>query len=102
MIYVIATVQLNEGSRDNFLKIFHALVPQVRAEEGCLEYGPTIDIATNIGIQPPPRENVVVIVEKWASVEALEKHLMTPHMNEYRKTVKDLVQGMTIQILQPV
>lgn len=102
MIYVIATIEVKAGGRDEFLKIFHALVPKVHAEEGCLEYGPTIDIATNIGIQPPPRENVVVIVEKWASVEALENHLMAPHMADYRKAVKDLVTGMTIQILQPV
>ena len=43
MIHVIATIDLVEGQRAAFLKEFHALVPLVRAEAGCLEYGPAID-----------------------------------------------------------
>jgi quinol monooxygenase YgiN len=38
MIHVIATIELVEGQRAAFLKEFQALVPQVRAEVGCLEY----------------------------------------------------------------
>ncbi len=101
MICVLATIEVKEGMREAFLEKFKALVPKVHAEEGCLEYGPMIDLPTNIPAQGPPRDNVVVVVEKWASVEALEKHLMAPHMLEYRKEVKDIVVGMQLQILQP-
>jgi len=100
VICVIATIEVAQGQREEFLAQFHQIVPIVRAEEGCLEYGPMIDIATNIGLQPPARDDVVVVVEKWASVEALEKHLMAPHMVEYRKAVNSLVLGTQLQVLQ--
>ncbi|HAB11390.1 MAG TPA: antibiotic biosynthesis monooxygenase, partial [Planctomycetaceae bacterium] len=40
MIFVLATIELAEGRRDDFLAAFQQVVPLVRAEEGCLEYGP--------------------------------------------------------------
>ena len=71
MLHVIATIQLAPGRRADFLKEFHALVPLVRAEEGCLEYGPTVDSPTSIPAQGVPRADVVTVIEKWASVAAL-------------------------------
>jgi quinol monooxygenase YgiN len=101
MIHVIATIDLNEGCRDAFLAEFHKLIPLVRAEQGCLEYGPTIDVATGIAAQPPVRENVVTIIEKWESLEHLKRHLNAPHMLEYRPRVKDLVVKTTLAVLAP-
>lgn len=101
MIHVIATIELNAGKRDAFLAEFHKLVPQVRAEAGCLEYGPAIDVATDISAQIPLRENVVTVVEKWEDLPALKAHLVAPHMLDYRPRVKELVKGTTLQILGP-
>ncbi len=101
MICVLATIEVQPGHRDEFLAQFRQIVPKVQAEDGCLEYGPMVDFATNLEAQPPERENVVVVVEKWQSVDALEAHLMTPHMVEYRKAVKSLVLGMQLQVLGP-
>jgi quinol monooxygenase YgiN len=101
MIHVIATVELAEGKREAFLAEFRKVVPLVRAEVGCLEYGAAVDVPTGIPVQLPQRENVVTIVEKWESVEALKAHLQAPHMAAYRPRVKDLVVGTTLQVLQP-
>lgn len=101
MIYVIATIQVKPGQRDTFLGHFRALVPEVLREDGCLEYGPTIDVPTNIGSQPDARDDVIVILEKWESVEHLEAHLIAPHMLTYRQQVKDLVETTGLQVLQP-
>lgn len=101
MIHVIATVDVVEGKRDAFLTEFRTVVLLVRAENGCLEYGPTVDVATGLAAQAPPRENVVTVVEKWASLEALHAHLQAPHMTEYRGRVKDLVVGVRLQVLRP-
>lgn len=101
MIFVIATIETQPDRRTDFISEFLKIVPEVLAEEGCIEYGPTIDAATNISAQPAPRENVVTIVEKWESLEALEAHLVAPHMIAYRKRVKDMVAGTSLQILQP-
>jgi quinol monooxygenase YgiN len=102
MIHVIANVEVAAGKRDEFLAEFRRVVPSVRAEAGCLEYGPTVDLPTEIPAQVPPRDNVVVIVEKWESLDALRAHLQAPHMQEYRARVKGLVSRVQIQVLQPV
>ena|SRR5689334_2778949 len=101
MIHVVATVELVAGKRDPFLTEFHKLVPLVRAEAGCLDYGPTVDVATGIAAQVPVRDNVVTVVEKWDSLSALQAHLQAPHMAAYRTRVKDLVVSVKLQVLQP-
>src|SRR5579872_3413 len=98
MIHVIATIELAEGKRAAFLQEFHALVPKVRAEAGCLEYGPTVDAASGIAAQGEPRADVVTVVEKWSDLAALKAHLVAPHMEEYRPRVKTLVNSTKLQI----
>jgi quinol monooxygenase YgiN len=101
MIHVIATIELWGGKREAFLAEFRRVVPLVRAEPGCLDYGSAVDIPTDIEVQVPPRENVVTVVERWESLDALRAHLAAPHMQEYRGRVKDLVAGIQLQVLQP-
>ena len=101
MIHVIATIELNSGSRDAFLAEFHKLIPLVRQEVGCIEYGPAIDVETGIEPQQFKGEDSVTVIEKWESVAALKDHLAAPHMTSYRETVKDLVSEVTLHILQP-
>ncbi|HEY1173484.1 MAG TPA: putative quinol monooxygenase [Verrucomicrobiae bacterium] len=101
MIHVIATIELHPGKRPAFLQEFHRLVPLVHAEDGCFEYGPTIDLQTSIPAQGHAREDVVTVVEKWADLPALEAHLQAPHMLEYRGKVKDYVVSVKLHVLQP-
>ena len=101
MIHVIATIELAEGKRAAFLKRVQQLVPQVKAEKGCLEYGPAIDVPTGFKAQIPLRENVVVMMEKWEDLKSLETHLTAPHMLKYREDVKGMVAGTKLQVLQP-
>lgn len=101
MIHVIATIEVAEGRREAFLAEFHRIVPLVRQEQGCLEYGPTVDVATGIAAQQPVRNHTVTVIEKWASIEALRAHLDAPHMAEYRTRVQDLVVTVVLQVLQP-
>lgn len=102
MIHVLATIELAPGIRDRFLAEFRRIIPAVRAEQGCAEYGPAIEVATNFKGMQPPRENIVVVVEKWATLADLEAHLVAPHMMEYRPRVKDLVVGTQLQVLEAV
>src|SRR5688572_7113486 len=100
MIHVIATIHTALGRRDDFLAAFGELVPDVRAEAGCLEYGPAVDLDMKVSSQPA-RADVVTVLEKWASVEVLEAHLAAPHMLRYRERVKDIVAGLEIRVLEP-
>jgi quinol monooxygenase YgiN len=102
MVHVVATITLVAGKREAFLKEFKALVPAVLAEQGCIEYGPTVDLQTNVPVQPPVRDDVVTVVEKWQDIPSLEAHLVAPHMLGYRVKVKDLVRSTQVLVLQPV
>jgi quinol monooxygenase YgiN len=101
MIHVIATITAKPGKRGALLAEFHRIVPLVRAEKGCIEYGPTVDLASGMSVQGPVRDDVAVIIEKWESLKALRAHTEAPHMAEYRMRVKDFVENVTLQILTP-
>jgi quinol monooxygenase YgiN len=102
MIHVLATIEIAPGKRDAFLAEFRKLVPEVKAEDGCLEYGPAIDAETDISTQAHIGENKVVVVEQWENIDALKAHSVAPHMQAYRARVKDYVKGMELRILEPV
>lgn len=99
MVIVIATVQCQPGHRDDFLNEFRQIIPAVLAEEGCIEYGPTVDATTDLDNQNSD-ENRVTIVEKWESLESLKAHLVAPHMLEYRPKVKEFVQSAELRVLE--
>ena len=101
MIHVIATVELAPGTREKFLVEFRRLIPDVRAEAGCIEYGPAIDAETDIPIQFKVGADRVVVIEKWETVAALKAHGVAPHMQAYRARVKDFVRGMELRVLTP-
>ncbi|MEO8006880.1 MAG: putative quinol monooxygenase [Betaproteobacteria bacterium] len=101
MVHVIATIELHPGTRDKFLAEFRKLVPDVKAEVGCIEYGPTIDAETDIAIQYKLGPDRVVVIEKWENVAALKAHGVAPHMQAYRAKVKDYVKGMELRVLSP-
>lgn len=99
MIHVIAEIEVHGGAREEFLVEFRRLVPTVRDEDGCIEYGPAIDLASDLSAQVRP--NVVTVMEKWASEAALQAHLKAPHMDEYRKRAGHLIKGVSIRVYAP-
>ena len=99
MITVIASIHLKPGHISQFIEIFKSNVPAVLAEEGCIEYYPTVDLKTGL----PPQElneNVVTIIEKWDHPDALKSHLGTPHMLAYKEQVKEIVEKLTVKVLK--
>jgi quinol monooxygenase YgiN len=102
MIRVVAIVTAKPGRREEILTAFRAILPSVRAEQGCIEYGPTID-AEGFG----PRQSKVgpdtfVVIETWADAEALKAHAVAAHMAAYGAKVKELIANLAIHYLSPV
>ncbi len=98
MINVLAAISVKPGKRDEFVQIFKANVPNVRAETGCIEYAPTIDVDAELEPQVLDA-NMVTVIEKWESLEALRDHLVAPHMVAYKEQVKDIVDGVSLKVL---
>ena len=99
MINVIASIKVNESCLDAFLDIFKANISNVLNEEGCIEYTPTIDFKTELASQHLD-SSTVTIIEKWESFEDLRAHLVAPHMLEYKSKVSDLVQSVSLKVLE--
>jgi quinol monooxygenase YgiN len=99
MLHVIAIITTKPGKRAEVLDLFHANIPTVRAEAGCIEYGPTID-APGLG-QATFGPDTFVVVEKWESPEALAAHAKAPHMVEYGAKTAHLVASRAIHVLTP-
>lgn len=101
MINVIAVITAKPGQRDNVLAAIAENLPKVRAEKGCIEYGPSIDAAgvAGKGVLGP---DTVVIIEKWESMEDLKAHAAAPHMAQYAANTKDLLESRLIHVLEPV
>jgi quinol monooxygenase YgiN len=101
MIHVLAIITTKPGLRDAVLKIFHANMPAVLAEQGCMEYGPAVD-ASGIGpFQAKLGPDTFVVVEKWASAAHLAAHAAAPHMAAYGAKTREMVASRVIHVLQP-
>jgi len=101
MIHVLAIVTAKPGMRDSILKLFHANIPAVRAEKGCIEYGPAADAEGVGGIQTKLGPDTFVVVEKWESIEALKAHAAAPHMAAYGAKTKEMIASRVIHVLSP-
>ena len=79
-----------------------AVVPTVRAEDGCRMY--TLLKAAATDWDKPMRfgERTMWMLEKWDSVDALKAHLSTPHMKAFGPTVRPMRTSSTFHVLEPV
>jgi quinol monooxygenase YgiN len=102
MVYVTAIITAKPGLRAELLKLVHANLAAVRAEQGCIEYGPAIDVPDFGGSQAVLGEDTFVFIEKWESAEALRVHFTQPHMIDYREKSKELIATRSVHVLEPV
>jgi quinol monooxygenase YgiN len=101
MIHVVAIITAKPGQRAAILEAFHANVPAVHAEDGCIEYGPAID-AEGVGpLQTPFGPDSFVVLEKWDSLEHLKAHGASAHMKAYAAKTKELIASRVIHVLSP-
>jgi quinol monooxygenase YgiN len=98
MIHVLAIITTKPGERATVLKAFKANVPAVLAEDGCIEYGATVDVE---GASPAFGPDTFVVVEKWASMAHLKAHAASPHMAAYGASVKDRLASRAVHVLDP-
>ncbi len=100
-VHVVAIITAKTGMRDTVLEAFRANVPAVHAEEGCIEYGATIDAEGVGGLQTKFGDDTFVVVEKWQSLDALKAHAAAPHMAAYAAKTKDMLASRVIHVLSP-
>ena len=99
MLHVIAIVQAKPGQRAAILEAIRANLPAVRAERGCIEYGPAIDAPSVGPFQTNAGPDTLFVIEKWADADALKAHAAAPHMAAYAAKVKDVIASRVIHVL---
>ncbi|MCW3010396.1 MAG: hypothetical protein JWO90_800 [Solirubrobacterales bacterium] len=72
-VVVVAIVEVKPGSEDAVQAALQQAIEQTHAEEGCVSY------ALHRDTEKPQR---FVMVERWASGEALDAHMAKPYMAE--------------------
>ena len=75
-IAMMILIEVKEGRRDEQINAYKKLLPLVLAEKGCLQY----DLKAVDG-----NSNEFVLLERWASKEALDSHDNAAHMIEADK-----------------
>jgi quinol monooxygenase YgiN len=100
MIHVVAVLTAKPGQRDALLTAVQGNLAAVRAEEGCIAYGPAVDADVSYA---KFGEDSVIVLEQWASPEALAAHAKAPHMAAFGASVRDIMAARpTVHVLQPV
>jgi len=98
MIHVIAIITAHPGKRTQLLELFQAVVPVVREEQGCIEYGVAVDVAN---ADPAFGSDTYVVVEKWESLETLKAHSVAAHMKAFGAAAGNLIAKRAVHVLEP-
>ena len=102
MIHVIAIITAKPGMRDAILEAFHANMPAVHAEQGCIEYGPAADAEAVLPVQTNFGADTFVVIEKWESADALKAHAASAHMAAYGAKTRPMIASRVIHALSSV
>ena len=102
MLHVLAYITAKPGMRETVLREFRANIPAVHAEEGCIEYVPVVDLPAFGPSQTELGPDIFVVVEKWASPEALKSYAAAPHRQAYAQRAADMIETRMIHVLSPL
>lgn len=102
MIHVLAIITAQPDQRSKVLQAFHANAATVRQEDGCIEYVAAVDAKGMPVSKGSFGDDTFVVVEKWASLSALQAHGASAHMKAYAAQVKDLTAARLIHVLESV
>lgn len=84
MIIVHGTFPVKPESRDEALGLMRKMAIASRAEVGCISY------EFYIGLSDP---NTLLLFQEWESVEALQGHFDTDHMEDFLKVLPNVLDG---------
>lgn len=93
-IVVVVLARAKPGRVDEALAAFADVAAVTHTEEGCLLYALHRD---------PADADRIVLIENWSSRAALDVHLQTDHLADFRRDSAELwAEPMTVMVLDPV
>ena len=94
MIYVIARAEIAPDKFQRYLEELNRIVPEVRAEDGCIGYEPCADLDGD--------GSFVTIIEMWESEAHWRRHMTTPHMVRFKAAAGSWRVGSTTYAVRPL
>lgn len=88
-IIVLAKVYPKDGCIDTIIELSNELIENTLSEEGNIDYQ----------LLQSVNDNTLTFVEKWKSLEDLQKHMGSPHFQQFGLESKDFVEDMKIQVI---
>jgi quinol monooxygenase YgiN len=84
MIIVKGSIPVKAERREEAVALIQTLAEASRAEHGCLSY--------EVYIQADAPETIV-IWQQWDSLDALEEHFASEHVDHFLDAIPDLIEG---------
>lgn len=84
MIIVKGEIPVKTDHRDEAVELVQALAEASRSEDGCLCY--------EVYLQAD-RPEVIVVWQQWRSLEALESHFASDHVDAFLDAIPDMIDG---------
>ncbi|MEX2488979.1 MAG: putative quinol monooxygenase [Pseudomonadales bacterium] len=84
MIIVHGTFPVKREMREEALELMRQMSIASRGEVGCISY------EFYIGLSDP---DTILLFQEWESVDALQDHFETEHMEEFLKELPDVLNG---------
>lgn len=88
-VLVLAEVEPKEGCQDSIVELADDLVYESLQEEGNIDYQ----------LLKPIEGDTLTFVEKWESLDALKRHMASPHFLNFGEESGEFVENMTIQVI---
>lgn len=82
LLTVVAEMQAKPGKEDALRRAVLALIEPTRDEDGCVQYD------LHVHSSDPAR---FVFYENWTSQQHLDRHAASPHIQEFRSIIADLL-----------
>ncbi|WP_298501184.1 putative quinol monooxygenase [uncultured Methanobrevibacter sp.] len=88
-ILVLAKIEPKEGCQDSIIEVADDLIFETLQEEGNIDYQ----------LLKPLEGDSLTFVEKWESLDALKRHMASPHFLNFNEETEEFVENMTIQVI---
>jgi len=92
VIYVIAELRIRSEMAEKVFAAARNTVAATIKEDGCISYD------MHRSVSDPSR---LVVVERWASREALSRHLETPHLKAWRAAGAEFILDRNVEVVTP-
>ncbi|MBQ2666348.1 antibiotic biosynthesis monooxygenase family protein [Methanobrevibacter sp.] len=88
-ILVLANIEPKNGCQDSIIEVSKELIDESLLEEGNIDYQ----------LLKPIDKDTLTFVEKWESLDALKRHMASPHFLNFSEDTEEFVKNMTIQVI---